>query len=140
MALDGTRLDNFSRPNLGLVARNWTGVTPNDSPPTDQSRAGNTGSGCIGLYVAMEGWVRVIFRANQFSLTAGAHHDIDWLGLGHLVMVSLAGVLHPLQWLPAVPVSERIWATDGTYLWGEMVHVMAHDTTVPPGAIHALHI
>ena len=134
------RLDLISRPNLGRVARRWSLVTPNDIPPTLNGPVGNTGVGCFGLYVAMEGWLRVICRADQFTQTTGVHHDVDWLAITTLVELNLGGTAHPVQWLPAIPVSERIWAPTGTYLWGEFVHVLAHDSTVPAGAVHSLHI
>ena len=132
------RLDTISRPNYGPTAWDWLPVLPNDLPPVDASDVGNTGSGCIGLYIGMDGYVRFLSRAQQFNLISGDHHDVVWLDPLMPVMLELGGVQHPVQWLPSVPPSVRVWAPGGTYLWGQIVHVLAHDSTVPAGSIHAL--
>lgn len=123
------RLDLISRPNLGRVGRSWGSVTPNDSPPVLNGPVGNTGAGCFGLYVSMSGYVRFITRGHQFVMVAGGQHDVTWLDPTMPVELELGGVRHPVQWLTSVPESVRVYAQDGAYLYGEVVHVMAHDTT-----------
>lgn len=132
------RLDTISRPNYGPTAWDWYSVTPSDSPPANQTEVGNTGSGCIGLYVGMDGFVRFISRGGQFVEVTGTVHNVVWLDPTMPVELELAGVRHPVQWLPSIPASARVWAPGGTYLWGQIVHVLGHDTTVPLGSIHAL--
>lgn len=135
-----SRLDNISRPNLAGVARGWSLVTPNDTPPAGASDVGNTGVGCFGLFVAMEGYVRVVFRGAQFSALAGDSHLAQWLTNLMPVQLMIGGQLHPVQWLQGIRESVRIWATEGTYLWGEAVHVLAHDSTVPQGHLFSLRV
>ena len=106
-------------------------------PPAVTGEGGNTGTGCVGIFVAQDGYVRMIFRGQQFSLVGGDHHDVQW-PIGHQVGLMLAGVSHRVQWLPSVADSVRVWAEAGTYLWGQCVHVMAHDSTVPLGSLFAL--
>ena len=123
------RLDLISRPNLARVARDWEPVVPNDNAPVMSGLQGNVGAGCFGLFVSREGYVRFISRGQQRSLVAGAHHDVDWLDATTAVELGIGGVMHPVQWLPAIPGSVRVYAQAGDYLYGEVVHVMAHDTT-----------
>ena len=130
MGLSGDRLDNFVRPNLGQVSRRWDEIVPDDMPPVVTGEAGNCPPGTVGLYVAREGYVRFITRGAQFGMVAGAHHDVFWLNpTGSEVFLDIGGTQHRVQWLPAVPDSVRVWAADATYLWGQVVHVLAHETT-----------
>ena len=131
----GGRLDNIQRPNLAGYARDWVSVIPNDNPPLDGSE-GNTGSGCFALYVGHDGWVRFLTRGSQTHLLSGTQHEVEWLG--HPLELELGGVRHPVFWLPAVPSSVRVFAPAGTYIQGEVVHIMAQETTVPAGYLHAL--
>ena len=123
------RLDLISRPNLGRVGRQWDAVVPNDFPPTIGGVPGNTGGGCQGLFVSRAGYVRFIDRGHLLSMVTGSHHAVDWMDQTMLVEIELNGLPHPVQWLPAVPESIRVYAQDGQYLWAEVIHVLAHDTS-----------
>ena len=132
------RLDNISRPNFARVARDWMAVLPNDMPPAIDGGLGNVGAGCFGLYVSFEGYVRFITRGQQLDLIDGDRHEVVWLDANMPVLLEIAGVGHPVQWLPAIASSVRVYAQEGAYLYGEVVHVLAHDTTAT--GIFSLHV
>ena len=56
-----SRLDGIQRTNLAGIPRDWAPVVPDDNPP-QRGETGNTGSGCIGLYVSVGGSVRLQSR------------------------------------------------------------------------------
>ena len=138
MTTGADRLDGISRPNMGRVARAWNPIIPNDSPPRTLSEVGNCGSGCFGLYCGSDGFIRFIDRSAQLHFVAGPSHDVNWLMMGHPVQLNLGGTLHPVQWDPEIEASIRVWAPAGTYIWAECVHVLANETSVPLGFLHAL--
>lgn len=126
------RLDNITRPNLAGIARSWAAVTPDDSPPIDSEDVGNTGIGCFGLYISREGYVRFITRDQQFNLVSGQNADVYWqndLAQRFRTNLRLGGVDYPIKWLPTVPDSVRPYFQAGAYLYGEVIHVFAHETT-----------
>ena len=132
------RLDAISRPNMARVARSWLPVVPDDIPPALNGGPGNVGPGCFGLYVSREGYVRFITRGEQFDLVIGTEHEVMWMAPGYAVELEVNGMRHPVQWLPSVPSSVRVYAQDGAYLYGHIIHVLAHDTTATE--MFSLHI
>ena len=135
----GGRLDQIQKPNLAGYARDWMEVVPDDSPPLDGS-IGNTGSGCFALYIGTAGFVRFLTRGGQTEAFSSTRHLVNWVAPMSQVFLEIGGVRHPVVWLQAVPKSVRVWAPEGTYLNGEIVHVFGHDTTVPLGRIHSLRV
>ena len=132
------RLDVISRPNMGGVGRAWSLIVPDDVPPATSAVVGNTGEGCFGIYAGSDGWVRFISRSEQFMSVMGQSTNIHWMTSG--AMLNIGGMNHPIQWLPAVTPSVRVWAPAGTYIWAEAVHVLASDTSVPLGYLHSLRV
>ena len=125
------RLDSISRANLAGIGRSWHEVLPNDSPPVDADTLGNVPPGCFALYVGMEGFVRFITRGASLNVSPSAHANVDWVnaGMPSNVSLMLGGSPVNVVWLPAIRESVRVWAPAGTYLWAEVVHVLAHDSS-----------
>ena len=136
MTSNAGRLDVISRPNLAGVARTWTNLVPDDMPPSSPDQIGNCPPGTFALYAGSAGWVRCIFREELFATAMGQSSNVHWMmSMAHL---NIGGMNHPINWLPAVTPSVRIFLPEGTYLHGEVAHVLAHDSTIPLGYLHAL--
>ena len=132
------RFDNISRPNFGGIAHDWALVIPNDNPPVMNGGVGNVGRGCFALYVSDDGYIRFITRGQEQSMSGGQHTDVVWGAMEDAVFLEISPDEHPVQWLPSLASSVRVWAPAGTYLYGEVVHVLAHDTTI--STVHALSV
>ena len=128
MATDAGRLDQIARPNLAGFANKWAEVVPDDSPPLDGS-IGNTGSGCFGLYVSHAGFIRFISRGDHFGQFIAVENEVAWTPTEVPVRWQMGADDYEVQWLLSNPNSVRPYFTEGAYLWGEVVHVLAHDTT-----------
>lgn len=141
MTTPAERLDSISNTRLSQIPRSWHLVIPDDSPPTALDQLGNTGEACVGIYCSEEGWVRFVSRGQQLGVRqrVGAF-PLVWNdnagGVNHGLYLELGGMNYELILGLSVPDSVRVWAERGSYIWGELVHIMSHDTTCP--TIHAL--